>query len=157
LLDYSRAIHVDLYEITPKALIDKVLSFVKIPPNITLINKTYTAPAFRADLTKMQRVFLNTINNSIDAMPQGGTLTIISKESKSAVTFVLEDTGIGVPKSLLDKIWTPLFTTKAKGMGFGLSISKRMVEAHGGAIFLESTEGKGTKITVKLPLNLKKQ
>ncbi len=157
LLDYSRAVHLDLFETNPKALIDKVLSFVKIPQNITLINTTENTPTFRADMTKLQRVFLNVINNAIDAMPQGGTLTIMSKDSKSSISLILADTGIGMPKAVMDRIWTPLFTTKAKGMGFGLSISKRMVEAHGGSITLESTAGKGTKITVKLPLNPKKQ
>ncbi|MCJ7424470.1 ATP-binding protein [Candidatus Bathyarchaeota archaeon] len=65
------------------------------------------------------------------------------------------DTGKGIPKEALEKLWTLLFTTKAQGMGFGLAICKRIVEAHGGSISVESTVGKGTTLTVSLPVNLK--
>lgn len=69
--------------------------------------------------------------------------------------FIFADNGVGMKKEVLEKISTPLFTTKPRGMGFGLSISKRIVEAHGGQISVESTLGKGTTFVVSIPLDVK--
>ncbi|MBS7621985.1 hybrid sensor histidine kinase/response regulator, partial [Candidatus Bathyarchaeota archaeon] len=66
--------------------------------------------------------------------------------------FIVSDTGVGMSGETMKKLWTPLFTTKAKGMGFGLSICKRFVEAHGGTITVESALGKGSTFTVTLPI-----
>jgi len=78
---------------------------------------------------------------------------VASKRKGSTVAISFEDTGVGMNKETLKKIWVPLFTTKAKGMGFGLSICKRIVEAHGGKIAVKSTIGKGTVFKISLPIN----
>ena len=65
------------------------------------------------------------------------------------------DTGVGMSRKTLEKLWTPLFTTKAKGMGFGLPICKRFIEAQGGSISVESTPGKGTTFLVTFPIEPK--
>jgi signal transduction histidine kinase len=72
---------------------------------------------------------------------------------KGNVKFVFKDTGIGMSPETLSKLWVPLFTTKAKGMGFGLPIAKRIIEAHGGKISIKSIRGKGTTVTVTLPID----
>jgi signal transduction histidine kinase len=115
-------------------------------------NQTQTDPSIVVDVDKIRRAFLNIIRNAVDAMPQGGTLTISSRRMNDEVEFVFADTGVGMSKDTLDKLWTPLFTTKAKGMGFGLSIAKRIVEAHSGTITADSTLGIGSTFTVKLPI-----
>lgn len=92
------------------------------------------------------------IKNSIDAMPNGGSLEISSMHSDETVEFSFVDTGSGMPEDVIQKIFTPLFTTKAQGMGFGLSICKRIVEAHHGKIEVESVLNKGTKFTITLPI-----
>jgi signal transduction histidine kinase len=84
-------------------------------------------------------------------MPKGGTLTIVSKERNSGLELIFEDTGTGIPKGKMEKLWTPFVTTKAKGMGLGLPICKRIVEAHGGQILVDSETGKGTTFTLVLP------
>jgi signal transduction histidine kinase len=84
-------------------------------------------------------------------MSNGGELTIKSDFVDGVVVFSFRDTGVGMSKEVLDKIWTPLFTTKAKGMGFGLAICKRYVEVHNGKILVESTLGKGSTVTVVFP------
>jgi signal transduction histidine kinase len=84
-------------------------------------------------------------------MAKGGKLTIKSKTAKDKITIIFSDTGLGIPKDMLEKLFVPLFTTKAKGMGLGLAICKRIVEAHGGTITVESTVGKGTTFTVTMP------
>jgi signal transduction histidine kinase len=104
------------------------------------------------DEEKLKRVFSNIIKNAFDAMPDGGVLRIKSRRSMENMEFVFADNGIGMSKETLEKIWTPLFTTKAKGMGFGLPITKRLVEAHGGSISVASTPAEGTTFTVTVPV-----
>ena len=87
-------------------------------------------------------------------MPEGGRLSIHADrdEERHSVSIKVEDTGVGIPKDIQKKVFTPLFTTKAKGQGFGLAVVKRLVEAQGGTIGFKSQEGMGTKFVVKLPL-----
>jgi signal transduction histidine kinase len=103
----------------------------------------------------MKRVFINIVKNAIDAMPKGGKLTIKSKKANGNLEIAFIDTGIGIPKDKLEKIWNPLFTTKMKGMGLGLSICKSIVEAHRGNISVESSPSKGTTFTITLPIEAK--
>jgi PAS domain S-box-containing protein len=155
LLDYSRDIKLELVETTPKALLKSALSLIEVPEKIKVVDMTEDLPAFRADVGKMSRVFMNIINNAVDAMPKGGTLTVTSRQTKENLEFAFEDVGTGMTQETLSKLWTPLFTTKAKGMGFGLPICKRIVEAHGGKISVGSISGKGTTFTVTVPINPK--
>jgi PAS domain S-box-containing protein len=153
LLDYSREIRIELTETTPDLMVKTALSLFEIPNKITLTNEAEAEPSLKSDKEKMIRVFVNLIKNACDAMPDGGKLRITTQKAKNKVVFSFEDSGVGMTKETLNKIWTPLFTTKAKGMGFGLAICKRIVEAHGGTIALESSIGKGTKVTIALPTN----
>jgi signal transduction histidine kinase len=155
LLDYSRKIQLEYVDTTPKLLAKEALSLVSIPKNIQLVDLTENATEITVDAEKMKRVFVNLIKNSVDAMPKGGSLTIKSTKVNDDVKFTFSDTGSGMSKETLNKICTPLFTTKAKGMGFGLPISKRLVEAHGGSLSFESTIGKGTTATVFIPTKAK--
>jgi signal transduction histidine kinase len=99
----------------------------------------------------MIRAFDNMVKNAVEAMPQGGQLTVRSEEFHGFVRIVFEDTGKGIAKENLEKMFTPLYTTKAKGMGLRLSICKRIVEAHKGSISVNSAVGEGTKFTIELP------
>jgi signal transduction histidine kinase len=105
----------------------------------------------KVDVDKMKRAFVNILKNSFEAMPEGGKLTIKSKKSGGKVEIAFADTGAGIPKETLERLFIPLFTTKARGMGFGLAICKRIIEAHGGKISVESTLGKGTTFTLIIP------
>lgn len=157
LLEYSREIRLEPKEKSSKLIIKEVLSSLKIPSNIQIRDKTSRNLKIKADMERMRRVFTNIVKNAFDAMPKGGTLTIKSEKTNDDVTFSFHDTGVGMSKTTKEKIWTPLFTTKAKGMGFGLPICKRIVEAHGGKISVESTLGKGTTFNVTIPLEPKSQ
>jgi signal transduction histidine kinase len=85
-------------------------------------------------------------------MPGGGTLTVNATYESGMALISIEDTGLGIPEENKNKIFKPLFTTKSKGQGFGLSVCKRLVEAHdAGSITFESKVGKGTKFTIKVP------
>jgi signal transduction histidine kinase len=151
LLDYSREIKLDLTECNPKSIVREALSLVEIPKNVQVIDLTENKPKIRVDVGKMKRAFVNIIKNAIEAMPKGGTLTIKSKKLNSNLEFGFSDTGVGMSKKTIGKLWTPLFTTKAKGMGFGLAICKRVVKAHGGSISVKSAHGKGATFTVTIP------
>jgi len=152
LLEYSREIQLDLTESTPQEIMEETLSSIEIPPRIALVNHVQNAPRIKVDADKMKRVFLNVIKNSLDAMPTQGKLQITSKPAGNTVSISFKDTGIGISEADLKKIFKPLFTTKAQGMGFGLSICKRIVEAHNGRINIESAVGRGTTLTVTLPV-----
>jgi PAS domain S-box-containing protein len=157
LLEYSREIRLEIFEVEPKTLLADALSLMNIPPNVVVVDRMGNEPRLKVDKEKMRRVFVNIIKNAFDAMSTGGTLTVKSKREEDNVAFSFSDTGTGMSKEVLDKIWSPLFTTKAKGMGFGLPICKRIVEAHGGKITMASTVDKGSTFTITLPIEPKTQ
>jgi PAS domain S-box-containing protein len=151
LLEYSREIRLELTATRPNRVLKDTLDVLKIPENIRLVDLTADEPVILVDVEKMQRVFLNIIQNAIDAMPEGGELTIKSGEANGNVEISFTDTGTGISKENMEKIFKPLFTTKSKRIGLGLPICKRIVEAHGGSISVKSVEGKGTTFTITLP------
>jgi nitrogen-specific signal transduction histidine kinase len=89
---------------------------------------------------------------AIQAMPNGGTLTIRHFTTEDNACIEVQDTGAGIPKQYIDKIFEPLFTTKSKGQGLGLKVCKRLIESQNGTISVESQENSGTTFTVKLPI-----
>jgi signal transduction histidine kinase len=152
LLEYSREIKLDLNESNPRAMVKEALSAVNVPKRVKVADLTKDKPKIRVDTDKMKRVFVNIIKNAVDAMPKGGKLTLESRESNGDLEVVFSDTGVGMSEKTLRNIYRPLFTTKAKGMGFGLPICKRFVEAHGGKIHVTSTVGKGSTFIITLPI-----
>jgi len=155
LLEYSRDVHLELTETTPKLIIGGTLSLLEVPNNIQVINLTESDPRIKADIEKLNRAFVNLIKNAIGAMPYGGKLAIKSTGTNDNVEFTFADTGMGMTKEQMGKIWAPFFTTKAKGMGLGLPICKGIIEAHKGYITVESMPGIGTTFTVTIPIEPK--
>ena len=153
LLDYSREIRLELAEASPKGIVKEALGHANIPDNVHVTDKTRNNPKIVADAEMLVRAFVNIIRNAIDAMPDGGTLTISSKQTSINLEIAFSDTGFGMSNEVLDRMWTPFFTTKAKGMGLGLSICRRIVEAHNGKIRVSSEEGKGTTFTLTFPVD----
>ena len=107
------------------------------------------------DRKQMEQLFINLVNNSVDAMPEGGQLRLSAQQDPDAPRWLvrLSDTGTGIPPDILGKVFRPMFTTKpeGKGTGLGLAICREIVRAHGGEIHIESEEGKGTTIIFSLP------
>jgi signal transduction histidine kinase len=124
---------------------------------VTLLGENL--PRILIDVNQIKQVFINMMNNAIQAMPNGGNLTIRTLAEQEHVTVQFVDTGVGVPQKYLDKIFDPFFTTKpaVKGTGLGLSISYGIIKKHGGTILVESQEGKGTTFTIKLPLRVEEK
>ncbi len=113
-------------------------------------------PTIASDSSQLQQVFLNILNNAIDAMGKDGTITLKSFHQPDAnqVVIKISDTGPGMTKETIEKIFDPFFTTKevGKGTGLGLSISYSIIEKLGGTIYVDSKVGKGTTFTIKLPV-----
>jgi PAS domain S-box-containing protein len=105
------------------------------------------------DPEMLKRIVNNLISNAIQAMPQGGKLDVNASRQKESIKITVADTGVGIPEDIKPKLFSPLFTTKSKGQGFGLAVVKRMTEALGGSVTFESKVGEGTKFIVSLPLN----
>jgi signal transduction histidine kinase len=123
-----------------------------VAANVRVISEVGDELSMLVDNGKIERVFSDLIKNACDSMPEGGQLKITNEKVKGYVKIDFSDNGIGMSKEVLQKLWTPFFTTKPKGMGIGLGICKRVVEAHGGRIKVESSLNKGTVFTVFLPI-----
>jgi two-component system, cell cycle sensor histidine kinase and response regulator CckA len=133
-------------------IIHYVLSNLKIPPNVKVeqsVKKEF--PKLAVDKTYLQRILQNLITNALQAMPNGGKLTVTASTGHAKAVIAVEDTGEGIPLEVRSKLFTPLITTKSKGQGFGLAVVKRFTEAMNGTITFESELGKGTKFTIELP------
>lgn len=153
LQDYSRPLKPDLVSVNLCETIPKLLITVSLPKNIeafAICNKHL--PTLKLDLTFLKRILVNLATNAIQAMPNGGTLTIRTFERKGKAVISVEDTGMGITEEIKPKLFQPLMTTKSKGQGFGLAVVKRLVEAQGGSIRFESESGKGTKFIIEFPL-----
>jgi len=114
-------------------------------------------PIIMADQMQLQQVFLNLFLNAVDAMPNGGVLTIKTfyKTGTNSIIIEIADTGKGIPEEMIGKMFQPFFTTKTKGTGMGLAISRRIIEEHGGSIGVESKQGKGTTFRIGFPVKIK--
>jgi signal transduction histidine kinase len=99
-----------------------------------------------------RRVLLNLVQNALDAMPQGGTLTLRGWQTASHVHLDICDTGTGIPADQLVQIFEPLYTTKPAGTGLGLYMAREIVAAHDGELRVTSHVGSGTTFTITLPL-----
>ncbi len=110
-------------------------------------------PALKADPNHLTQVLLNLMLNGLQAMPEGGTLTLEAKASGNNFRISVTDTGPGIPPENLSRIFEPYFTTKAKGSGLGLAITRRIVEAHGGTITVTNEARGGCRFLISLPIN----
>jgi two-component system sensor histidine kinase HydH len=90
--------------------------------------------------------------NAMQAMPDGGAITVELADRQDTLTIVFSDEGKGIPDDILQKIWQPFFTTKDKGSGLGLPVVRKIVEGHGGTVRIENGALKGVQVTVTLPV-----
>lgn len=153
LQDFAKPLRLSLEETDLTKLVDDILLALKIPENT---KTTYSIEPFFnklvTDASAMKRILTNLCSNAIQAMPKGGTLTLAAVHKDDRVIISVADTGLGIPMETRDKLFKPLFTTKAKGQGFGLAVVKKMTEALNGRVSVESEVGKGTCFTLEFPL-----
>lgn len=110
-------------------------------------------PPLLLDERKVSQALINLCANAFDAMPQGGTLSVATREEDECGLIEVADTGTGIPTEDLERIFTPFFTRKETGLGFGLAIVQRIAEDHGGSVSCVSEPGQGSTFTLRLPIS----
>jgi len=153
LLGFSRVGKPSVTPTPVKKVIEDALARVSIPENVALNeNLGSDSKEVAVDAGQIQQVLVNVITNAVQAMPEGGKLTINTRERKDFLELDVTDTGSGIADENKGKVFDPLFTTRAKGIGLGLAVSKSIIDRHGGQIEAKSAVGKGTTFTIRLPL-----
>ncbi|MBZ0094325.1 MAG: HAMP domain-containing protein [Sulfuricella sp.] len=135
-------------------LIEQALRNCSVPSSVAVkLDIPATLPPLRVDAMQIHQAFCNLISNGVEAMPEGGTLEIRAVENKQdgTVTVSVRDSGTGIAPAVLAKLFQPLFTTKARGIGLGLVVVKNLTQANGGSVKVESEVGKGSVFSVILP------
>jgi signal transduction histidine kinase len=164
-LDFSRPASLVLDTVSINALLERRLNFMQsefdqlgIRLDLSLAED---APCIQADGGQLDRALLNIILNAEQAMPDGGVLKVGTHYRKHAaegrdadrfVDIIISDTGLGIPDSRMQKIFTPFFTTKTKGTGLGLSIVQKIIDSHAGHLHVSSEPGVGTVFAIALPV-----
>ena len=152
LQSYAGPVEAEPVETNLPNLVREVISNAHVPGNVeTHVEVQEDLTRVMVDRTLLQRVLANLITNAVQAMPKGGNVTVTAHKEKESVTITVEDTGEGIARENMDKIFTPFFTTKAKGQGLGLPVCKRLVEAQDGTITATSEVGKGSTFILKIP------
>jgi len=154
LQDYSRPLNPRTQETNIKSVIAKVFASNGVPRNVKIqVKIDADTELIMADEDFLRRIVGNLVLNAVQAMPDGGKLTVHAFRDKQTNDTILtvKDTGVGIPDEVKPKLFTPMMTTKSKGQGFGLAVVKRMTEGLGGTISFESQTGKGTTFTMRFP------
>jgi signal transduction histidine kinase len=157
-LDCGKPLRLSLQEVDMNVIIKDVIDLVRAKAEkdgIKIRHQGSEPLKLHIDPELIKTCIFNVILNSFQAMPAGGDLTVNTKASDSGVSIVIEDTGLGVSKENLPKLFDPFFSTKSTGLGLGLAMTKRVIEEHGGKVDFQSIEGKGSTVTISLPINNK--
>jgi signal transduction histidine kinase len=151
LLDYSAGRAPMAAPVQLADLVAEALSVVPPPAGVEVVQHVQPETAISADRDQIRQVLLNLITNGYDSMPAGGVLDVSVRPAGDSAQITVTDTGIGMDEETKANIFTPFFTTKSRGIGLGLAVTKRVVEAHGGTISVQSTPSVGTSFTVTVP------
>jgi len=152
LQDFSRPLKPSKEETDLRQAIDTLLLSMETEENIQVIAEIPdNMQNVKVDPAYLRRILTNLLINAEQAMPNGGKITITARKENGTCLITVEDTGEGIPEDVKPNLFTPLFTTKSKGQGFGLAVSKRLAKAMGGDLTFESEKGNGSKFTLKLP------
>ncbi len=163
LLNFAKPSKPQLTVIDMNDLLDKTIAFSLKHPSLSSntstkinVSKDFdkNLPEVMADPVQLQQAFLNLLLNAIDSMQDGGTLAVKTSYAAevNAIQIDISDTGRGIDEKVRDKIFQPFFTTKSKGTGLGLAITKRLIEQHGGDIYVENKPNRGTIFHISLPV-----
>jgi signal transduction histidine kinase len=157
LLSFSRAGRHAPRQVDPAEVMDSLLTLLRYELSQARIHVTRrydpSRPSITADDEQLRQLFMNLVLNAIQAMPDGGTLSVVTSCTEGVLCISVSDTGIGIPKEKLDLIFQPFYSTKPNGTGLGLAVVQRVVRDCGGTIAVSSTEGRGTSFDIRIPLS----
>jgi signal transduction histidine kinase len=159
-LKYGRPMKLEIKWINFNLLLKEVINLAHqktVEQGIEIDSHLEEIPLIEGDEEKIKTCLMNVIANGIQAMPAGGKLQISASRKQNDILFEILDTGEGITPEDLKKVFQPYFTTKPLGIGLGLALTKRIVEEHHGNIEINSTPGKGTKVTLTLPVRQEKE
>ncbi|MBD3169333.1 MAG: hypothetical protein GF307_07605 [candidate division Zixibacteria bacterium] len=155
ILDYSRETKLDLKDCDLRSIVNDTLTLIiqqLKDSNISLKTRfTQDNLPVKVDANRIRQVLYNFVQNSIEEMQGGGTLIIRTRAEGKFAVMDVEDTGKGIPDNIRQKLFTPFFSTKAKGSGLGLPVSKKIIDDHGGYVKVITRQGVGTRFSVYLP------
>jgi len=158
LLEFSKKWPLKISKVDINRLLKEVIDLISLnlrDSEINIVDDFSHIPQISADASQLKQVFLNLINNAIQSMPNGGTLSIRTAKIDNSVMIEVSDTGTGIPDNVAQKIFEPFFTTKKdRGTGLGLPISYRIIKKHGGKIEVKKRVDKGTTFRVILPIRI---
>ncbi len=153
LLDFGRIVSPDRQPVALPGLIEHVLARFPVPDSVQVVVKLpLSLPRLYADPVQVEQVLGNLTTNACQAMKTGGKLTFSAHLKKDLVAILVKDTGTGITPENMEKLFEPLFTTKLRGIGLGLAVSKKLAEANAGRIEVQSEPGKGSTFTLYLPV-----
>ncbi len=154
-LEYGRPFELRLGRCDAERILAEVLELVAARARgsgVRIVRETGPLPELRGDPEFLRTCLVNIVKNAFEAMPRGGTLTLRSRVDRNQLILEFADTGTGVAPEHLDKLFTPLFSTKPDGLGLGLALTRRVIEEHGGQVHFQSEPGRGSTVTINLPL-----
>lgn len=154
-LEYGRPLEMSMQKTDICKIIEDVLSLVAAKAqkeDIEIIKEYDIMPELIVDPEFIKTCLYNVILNAFQAMPNGGRLTVRTRQADDKFSVTIEDTGVGIPEEKVGKVFDPFFTTKSKGLGLGLALTKRVIEEHKGKIDFKSREGEGSTVVMLLPM-----
>jgi two-component system, NtrC family, sensor histidine kinase AtoS len=155
-VDFVRAQPPRRHPVGVSGLVEETLYRVDVPERIAVeCDLSPDLPVLRLDGQQMAQVLENLIRNAVEAIPESGSIRLTASRVEDRIELAVADDGPGIPPQDLERIFEPLFTTKRTGTGMSLAISKRLVEAHGGALRVATVPGQGATFTISLPLDVK--
>jgi len=154
LMDFSRVTPPSVSPSDLEMLVDSALERTALKESVNLVKDFEPdLPKVLVDSEQVRRVIVNLVKNADDAMPEGGNLTFTGKSIDQTVELQVRDSGQGISEADLPKVFDPLFTTKAKGIGMGLAIVSQIVRRHEGTVDVTSKQGEGATFTITLPVH----
>jgi two-component system, NtrC family, sensor kinase len=163
LMIFSRQMPQQMTKLNVNNIVNNILYFIDVrfqSRGIKIIKQLDPSlPEIIADEVQLSQVLVNLITNSVYAMPDGGSIYVITKSNTAMLKLIVKDTGTGMTPQIKEKIFEPFFTTKpvGQGTGLGLSVVQGIVDAHNGQIIVNTVPGKGTKIEIQIPLKEEKK
>jgi two-component system, NtrC family, sensor histidine kinase HydH len=155
-LNFAKPVHLETKEEDGRGIVEQAAAWCKTKAEVARISLSSEFPAepviISVDGLRLQRALTNLITNAIEASPEGQEVRLTLKTDQEKLVIMIKDQGVGMDRETLESIFIPFFSKKTQGTGLGMAITKKVIDAHQGNIFLRSQPDRGTEVTIELPL-----